>query len=163
MGIETLVCSAIALLYPAAKKAAGQISEGFLADFSDDAYATAVEFVEWLKKKWSSNPKGQRAIEDVESDPEDAISRQALKARLAQAAEDDPDFRHELEQQIEASGVALRIFISVKDMEDVTGLKVGKFKSGAAEVRITGDKAKNVTGAEIDVLGDSPAKDDDAR
>ncbi|WP_411892550.1 hypothetical protein [Yoonia sp. SDW83-1] len=163
MGIDILVSNAIALLYPAAKKAAGQVAEGFLADFSDDAYAAAGRFLAWLKKKWSNNPKGQRAIEDLESDPEDEISRQALKARLAQAAEDDPDFRHELEQQIKASGAALSIFISVKDMEDITGLKVGEFKSGAAEVRIVGDKAKNVTGAEIDVLGDSPAKDDDAR
>ncbi|MCP4331652.1 MAG: hypothetical protein GY785_03260 [Gammaproteobacteria bacterium] len=161
MGIEALIGSAIALIYPVAKKAAGDITEGFLADITDDAYGKAVKFVKWLKEKWSSNPKGTRALEDVESDPDDEISRETLKARLTQAAETDPDFRTELEQKVEESGPAVRVFIAIKEMEDVTGLKAGTIQAGAADVRITGDKAKNVTGAVIDVLGGPPPDEND--
>ena len=156
MGIEALIGSAIALIYPAAKKAAGDIAEGFLADITDDAYGKAVKFVDWLKEKWSNNPKGARALEDVEADPDDEISRDTLKARLTQAAEADPEFRTELEEKVEESGPAVRVFISIKEMEDVTGLKVGTVQAGTADVRITGDKAKNVTGAVIDVVGGPP-------
>ena len=153
MGIDMLVSSAIALLYPAAKRAAGQVADGFLADVADNAYETAGSFLKWLKGRWSGNPKGQRALEDVETDPDDAISRQTLKARLTEAAETDPAFRNELEQKLKESGPVVRVFISVKEMEDVTGLKVGTFESGTADVRISGDKAKNIVGAEIDEFG----------
>jgi hypothetical protein len=153
MGTELLVSSAMALLYPAAKRAAGQIAGGFLADASDNAHETAGKFLKWLKDRWAGSPKGRRAIEDVETDPDDAITRQTLKGRLAEAVETDPVFRRALQQQVEVSGPAIRVFISIEEMENVTGLKVGTFESGSADVRITGDRGKSITGVEIGTLG----------
>jgi hypothetical protein len=152
MGIDLLVGSAMALLYPAAKRAAGAIAEGFLADAADNAYASAGKFMNWLKGKWADDPKGTRALEDVVDDPDDEISRETLRQRLAKAAE-DPDFREQLEQQIEERGPAVDVFISIKEMEGVTGLDVGEFRSGQANVTLTGEKATDVIGAKINKLG----------
>lgn len=153
MAIDLLVGSAMALLYPAAKHAAGKLADGILKNVADDAYEAAGGFLKWLKGKWSGSSKGRRALEDVEADPDDAILQQTLKARLKEAAETDPSFRTELEEKVNTSGAAVKVFISVKEMEDVTGLKVGSFESGRAEVRISGDKGKNITGATIDKFG----------
>jgi hypothetical protein len=153
MGIELLVGSAMALLYPAAKKAAGKLAEGLIENLSDDVYDSAGKFLGWLKGRWSNSPKELRSLEDLEADPDDTIARDTLKARLTRVAGADPEFRRELESQVKAHGPAVNVLIAIKQMEDVTGLKVKSFESGTADIRIGGETGKNIVGAEIDKLG----------
>ncbi len=132
MGIEVLVGSAMALLYPAAKRIAGKIEDQFLADASEDAYEKASQFLSWLKERWAGNRKGERAIEDLEADPDDRTYQEALRARLTEAAVSDPAFRDDLQRQIAASAPAVNVFISLDEMERVTGLIVGGGPTTAA-------------------------------
>lgn len=156
MGIEVLVGSAMALLFPAAKRIAGKTGEQFLADVSEDAYEKAGQFLSWLKERWAGNRKGERAIEDLEADPDDRTYQQALKVRLTEAAESDSAFKEELEKHLAESGPAVNVFISLDEMEDVTGLKAKTVASGAVNVQIVGGKGKKIVGAEIDQLGTPP-------
>ena len=144
----TLGATVMSILIPyVAKKA-----EKFIDLAGQAAYNQAKKLFTTLKSRWAGDKEATDQLAYFEQNPEryQPIIEDILRKRLAH----DRELAVELEQLINQMGPSLTIIQEMDEAKRVVGLKVRHMKKGRASITQKAKKAEDITGADIDTIGE---------
>ena len=120
MLLATETVKALMFALPAAKLMAGKAEEGFATEAGKSLLA-------WLTEKMTT-PVAKETLARALQNPEKQRNLSALEGEIAGLAEDEPEFRRELEERLRAGGISL-------DSRSQTATATG---DGNSQIQISG-------------------------
>jgi len=143
----TLAAGAIALLTPYLAKAGTE----FAGEAGKAAWGLAGRLLGRLRSAVTGKPREQEALEAFSSEPADSATK--TQAVLEGVLKADPELAREVEQilqEVKRLGPSVSVVQKIKEAEDVAGVRARRIRSGSVEVEQDVEKAKNVTGVQIE-------------
>lgn len=148
MVVETLGATVVSILVPLVAKKA----EEFIAIAGQAAYDKAKKLFATLKARWAGDKEATDQLAYFEKNPKryQPAIEDILKDRLSK----DKNLAAELNKIVKEMGPELTIVQEMEEAEGLIGLKSKHFIKGKVKIRTTiNKKGKDVTGADIDIIG----------
>lgn len=144
----TLGATVMSILMPYVVKKA----ERFIEIAGRSAYNQAKKLLATLKARWAGDKEATDQLALFERNPDRYW--QTVEDTLVKRLDKDGNLAAELKQVIEQMGPSLTVIQEMDEAKKVTGLRVRHMKKGRASITQKAKKAENMTGADIDTLGD---------
>ena len=150
MDPATIAASVAALLAPYLKQA----GEDFVGEAGKFVQGRAKVLWQKLRARLEGEPQDKAVLDQFEKDPQ--AHGDDFKATLEQKMAEDKTLSDEISAEvaeIKRKAPYLRVVQQMTEAEDVVGVKAKRLKSGTVDVSQGIDKAKKVTGVEVDEIG----------
>jgi len=150
MDPATIAASIATLFIPYLKKA-GEDFVGEAGKFvQDKAKALWIK----LRARLDGDPLSKVVLDEFERDPEAHADN--FRAKIEEKVAADKPLSEEIAAdvtEIKRKAPYVRVVQHMKEAEDIVGVKAKRLKSGTVDVHQSVDKAKKVTGVDIDEIG----------
>jgi len=150
MDPATIAASVAALLTPYLKK----VGEDFAGEAGKYVQEKAKGLWQKLRAKLDGDSAAREVLDRFETDPEAHAGdfRNKIEEKVASDRPLSDDIVAEV-ADVKRKAPYLRVVQQMKEAEDVVGAKAKRLKGGTVDVHQDIEKAKKVTGAEIDEIG----------
>lgn len=143
-----LAANAVAVLIPYVKKGADK----FARDVGEAAAEKVKSLLSTLKARLSGDKEATDTLTHFEEKPD--RHKEVLKEILEEKLARDRNLADELSQLLTEMGVTLQINIDVEEAERVMGLRSKRLENGKVSIKVKGKKVKDLTGADIEFIGE---------
>lgn len=150
MDPATIAASAAALLAPYLKKA----GEAFVGEAGKFVHDKAKVLWQKLRAKLDGDPPAKVVLDRFEKNPD--AHGDEFKAKIEEKVTADEPLGNEISAdvaEIKRKAPYLRVVQQMTEAEGIVGAKAKRLKGGTIDVSQVIEKARNITGAEVDEIG----------